>query len=240
MIEATRIVEVAEFDFAYEPTPWAFAEAEADRIAGYWAELCARKPALFNGRVLLLARRALAPRAAGGLRFSGAYFETDYANYVAWRDWGHPGERVENCFSMAALRAADGAFLLGEMAPHTMNAGQIYFPAGTPDPQDLLDGKVDLDGSARRELLEETGLRAEEASISSTWTVVFHPWRIACMKPMSLAVPADEAKARIEAFLRRDPRAELSRMHIVRRAADIDEARTPAFVAAYLRAAFGS
>ena len=99
-----------------------------------------------------------------------------------------------------------------------MNAGQIYFPAGTPDPQDLLDGKVDLDGSARRELLEETGLRAEEASISSTWTVVFHPWRIACMKPMSLAVPADEAKARIEAFLRRDPRAELSRMHIVRRA----------------------
>ena len=83
-------------------------------------------------------------------------------------------------------------------------------------------------------------MRAEEASISSTWTVVFHPWRIACMKPMSLAVPADEAKARIEAFLRRDPRAELSRMHIVRRAADIDEARTPAFVAAYLRAAFGS
>ena len=109
--------------------------------------------------MLLLARRELAPRAGGGLRFSGAYFETDYANYVAWRDWGHPGERVENCFSMAALRGADGAFLLGEMAPHTMNAGKIYFPAGTPDPADIFDGKVDLDGSARRELLEETGLR---------------------------------------------------------------------------------
>ena len=98
MIEATRIVEVAELDFAYEPTPWAFAEAEADRIAGYWAELCARKPALFNGRVLLLGRRELTPRAAGGLRFSGAYFETDYANYVAWRDWGHPGEPRRELF----------------------------------------------------------------------------------------------------------------------------------------------
>jgi hypothetical protein len=35
---------------------------------------------------------------------------------------------------MAALRGADGAFLLGEMAPHTTNGGQIYFLAGTPDP----------------------------------------------------------------------------------------------------------
>jgi 8-oxo-dGTP pyrophosphatase MutT (NUDIX family) len=240
VIEATRIVEVAELDFAYEPAPWGFAEAEADRIADHWAEQCAKKPALFNGRVLLLARRELAQRAGGGLRFSGAYIETDYANYVAWRDWGHPGERVENCFSMAALRTADGAFLLGEMAHHTLNAGKIYFPAGTPDPQDLFDGKVDLDGSARRELLEETGLRAEEASISTTWTVVFQPWRIACMKAMTLAVAADEAKASIDAFLRRDPGAELSRMHIVRGPEDIDEARTPAFVAAYLRAAFAA
>ncbi len=240
MIDAPRIVEVAELDFAYEPAPWSFVEAAAERVAGHWAELCARKPALFNGRVLLLARRELAQGADGGLRFTGAYFETDYANYVAWRDWGHPGERVDNCFSMAALRGADGAFLLGEMAPHTLNAGQIYFPAGTPDPQDLLDGRVDLDGSARRELLEETGLQAGEASAGKGWTVVFQPRRIACMKAMTLAVPADEARARIDDFLRRDPLAELSRMHIVRRVEDIDEARTPAFVAAYLRAAFGS
>jgi hypothetical protein len=45
---------------------------------------------------------------------------------------------------MAALRGADGAFLLGEMAPHTTNGGQIYFLAGTPDPSDVFDGKVDL------------------------------------------------------------------------------------------------
>src|SRR5208337_1583950 len=154
--------------------------------------------------------------------------------------FGRLGDAIENCFSMAALRGADGAFLLGEMAPHTMNAGKTYFPAGTPDPADIFDGKVDLDASARRELLEETGIAADEAAIRPDWTVVFAPGRIACMKLMTLAVPADQAKARVEAFLASDPSPEFARMHIVRSAEDIDEARTPTFVAAYLRAAFAS
>ena len=139
---------------------------------------------------------------------------------------------------MAALRGADGAFLLGEMAPHTVNGGQIYFPAGTPDPSDVFDGKVDLDASARRELLEETRVRAEEAIIGATWTVVGAGSRIACIKPMTLPLTADRAKARIEAFLAREARPELTRMHIVRSASDINEACMPIFVSAYLRAAF--
>jgi hypothetical protein len=70
------------------------------------------------------------------------------------------------------------------------------------------------------------------------WTLVFTPQRIACMKLMTLAVPAARAKARIDAFLARDPHAEFSRMHIVRSPRDIDEQRVPLFVAAYLRDAF--
>jgi hypothetical protein len=58
---------------------------------------------------------------------------TDYADFVAWRAIGDSDEPVVNCFAMAALRSADGAFLLGEMAPHTMNGGQIYFPSGITD-----------------------------------------------------------------------------------------------------------
>jgi 8-oxo-dGTP pyrophosphatase MutT (NUDIX family) len=234
-----RLVEVAELDFDLEQTPWPFATLHAASIAAHWNELRKAKPAIYNGRVLLMGRRELAPRADGELRLSGAFFETPYADFVAWRAFGHPGERVDNCFSMAALRSADGAFLLGEMAPHTMNGGQIYFPAGTPDPEDVFDGKVDFDASARRELLEETGLEAEEAATSPGWTVIFAPQRIACMKLMTLPVAADEAKERIEAFLALDPHSEFSRVHIVRGPDDIDEERTPAFVATYLRSAFG-
>ena len=54
----------------------------------------------------------------------------------------------------------------------------------------------------------------------------------------TLAVPAARAKARIDAHLARDPHAEFSRMHIVRSPRDIDGSRVPAFVAAYLSAAF--
>jgi 8-oxo-dGTP pyrophosphatase MutT (NUDIX family) len=234
----TRVVEVAELDFSIEPARWRFAEAEAEAIAAHWTRLCELKPAVYDGRILLLKRRELIRQADGELKLQGSFFETGYADFVAWRAFGHPGEPVENCFAMAALRGADGAFLLGEMASHTMNAGRIYFPAGTPDLGDVFGGRVDLDASARRELLEETGLDARETAVERGWFVVFSPSRVACMKPMTLAVAAEEAGSRVDAFLARDPRPELARMHIVRSVDDIDEARTPTFVTAYLRAAF--
>ena len=235
MSESARLLHVAELDLKFEPARWAFAERQAASIAAHWARLRKMKPALFNGRVLLLGRRVIETRPDGALRMRGAYFETDYADYLAWREFGHPGEPVDNCFAMAALRGADGAFLLGEMAPHTYSAGEIYFPAGTPDPNDIVDGRVDLEASVRRELVEETGIEAAETAIAPGWTLVFAPQRIACMKLMTLPVPATRAKARIDGFLASDPLAELSRMHIVRAPRDIDDARVPIFVSAYLR-----
>ena len=239
MTAAPDIVAVAELDFALEPFTWRFAETHRAAIESHWARVTAAKPAVFNGRILLMRRRALIRRSDGRLRLAGVYFEADYADFLAWRDFGFPGEPVENGFSMAALRSADGAFLLGEMAAHTANAGRIYFPAGTPDLKDVFDGRVDLDASARRELLEETGVSPAEATIRPGWTVVFAKQRVACLKDMTLAAPAEDAKARIDAFLARDPDSELSRMHIVRRLADIDRERTPDFLVAYLEAALG-
>jgi hypothetical protein len=234
----SQVLDVAELDLVHRPESWAFAEAEAARIAAHWASRRAEKPRLFNGRVLLLGRHQLVRRADGQWKLSGAYFETDYANFLAWRDFGFPGPAVANAFSMAALRGADGAFLLGEMAAHTANAGNIYFPAGTPDVNDVFDGRVDLEASALRELFEETGVAAGETSFGPGWRVVYAPPRIACMKVMTLAMPAANAKSRIEGFLASESEPELARMHIVRDPRDIDEARMPAFVAEFLRAAF--
>jgi 8-oxo-dGTP pyrophosphatase MutT (NUDIX family) len=236
--EPTRLLKVGELDLTFEPTRWAFAQRQATSIATHWGRLTKAKPSLFNGRVLLLGHSVIETRPDGVLRLKGVYFETDYADFLAWTDFGHPGERVDNCFAMAALRSDDGAFLLGEMAHHTYNAGQIYFPAGTPDPDDVFDDRVDLEASARRELLEETGLLAAETDIAPGWTLVITPQRIACMKLMTFPLPAARLKARIEAFLARDPLAEFSRVHIVRDPDDIDEARVPIFVADYLRYAF--
>src|SRR6516164_11744988 len=84
---------------------------------------------------------------------------TDYASFLAWRDWGCPTVDVFNIFAAAALQSADGAFLLGRMAPSTSAAGQWVFPSGTPDPDDINStGSLDLVGNVGRELFEETGL----------------------------------------------------------------------------------
>jgi 8-oxo-dGTP pyrophosphatase MutT (NUDIX family) len=237
-VNASRLVEVAELDLRLAARPWPFAQAEAARIEAHWRARKSAQPRLYNGRVLLLARHALETRADGARILRGAYFETDYAAFLAWRDFGFPDARVCNGFSMAALVAEDGAFLLGEMAAHTANAGAIYFPSGTPDPKDVVAGRVDLQRSATRELLEETGIAADEVAFGPAWTLVYAPPRIACMKIMRLSAPAEAIKARIDAFLADDPEAELATMHVVRGREDIDEQRSPRFVVDFLRYAF--
>ena len=140
---------------------------------------------------------------------------------------------------MAALKSADGAFLLGEMAEHTANAGRIYFAAGTPDPSDVFDGRVDLLASVKRELEEETGISASETDFDDSWTVVYQPPLVACMKIMRVTESAEALQARIHAFLARETTPELARMHIARRLGDIPSDRSAAFVTDFLRYAFG-
>ncbi len=55
---------------------------------------------------------------------------------------------------------------------------------------------------------------------------------------MTFPAPAATLKARIDAYLARDPHAEFLRMHVIPGPRDIDETRVPIFVAAYLRNAF--
>jgi 8-oxo-dGTP pyrophosphatase MutT (NUDIX family) len=230
-----RIFEVAELDLAYEPAPWAFAQSHADAIAAHWARRKAILPRLFDGRVLLLRRYAFATRDDGATILRGAYFETDFKAFLAWRDFGFPDPNVCNCFSMAALRSSDGAFLLGEMAPHTANAGSVYFASGTPDRSDVFDARVDLTASVRRELHEETGISSDEVAMASGWTIVYAPPRVACMKIMQMAETAERIEARVAAFLANDPNAELARLHIVSSRRDIDAINCPPFVADFLR-----
>lgn len=223
---------VRELDLAVRGEPWAFARDNRYSIAAHFAQLKARIPQLFNGRILL----ARNPRIEGD-RFCADYFEAGFADFMAWRDWGFPDTTVVNAFGMGALRAADGAFLLGEMGPHTANAGRVYFAAGTPDPSDVAGDRMDIAGSIAREVAEETGLTADDYVAASGWTIVRDGHRVAVMRALHSPLAAEALRARIVAALAGQPEPELSAIHIVRGAADITAAM-PAFVEAYLRRAF--
>ena len=136
-----------------------------------------------------------------GDRFSASYFETDFASFLAWRDWGFPDPAVFNGFGMGALRCADGAFVLGEMGQHTSNAGRIYFPSGTPDLDDIRDGTVDISGSVARELEEETGLAPPTIAATRIGTASPPGTAVAMIRILRVDMPGEALRGRIEGNL---------------------------------------
>jgi 8-oxo-dGTP pyrophosphatase MutT (NUDIX family) len=230
---APTVFRVDRLDLTFAPRPWAFAIEQRAGIDAFFAKLQREKPAIWNGRVLLLHTYVV----ENGL-FRGSYFETDYASLAAWGRWGRPAAAaVHDCFGAAAILSADGAYLLGRMAPHTFQAGNIYFPAGTPDPSDIVGGKVDLDFSVRRELKEETGLDAAEFTAEPGWTAVVDGGLIVMIKNFRSEQSAEVLRTRILGQLAREEQPEFSDIRIVRRPSDFDPAM-PGFVKAFLAQRF--
>jgi 8-oxo-dGTP pyrophosphatase MutT (NUDIX family) len=229
-MQEPQIVQVAAIDCDFEPQPWVWAERQGPAIDAHWAQRQAANPHIFDGRVLLLHRGQVE-----GTTFRGAYLETRFSRLLAWRDFGYPDPSIRNCFGMAALASADGAYIVGEMAAHTANPGRVYFPSGTPDPSDLTAGKVDLDGSVRRELAEETGLSVNDVVFDKGWTLVMNRAGVACMKPVRCHEKADDIAARIHQNLARQTNPELAAIRILRHRRDMEGLDMPALTIAYLQ-----
>ncbi len=224
-----EIFQLDRVEIAVEPWSWQFALARRDEIERYFTSVQREQTGVWNGRVLLLNRYAIRN---GALR--GSCFETDYASFLAWRDWGFPDPSVYNFFVAAALRAADGAYLVGEMAPDTAAAGLIYFPCGTPEPDDVRAGGVfDLHGNLGRELLEETGLVIDELDAEPGWSVVRDRGFLGMIKQLSARQGAQELRSRIMRRIAGDERPEFVDIRILRGPADLDP-RMPPFVIAFL------
>ena len=161
----------------------------APDIDAHFAGKQREKPKIWNGRVLLGRNPVFTAD-----RFSADYFETDFASFLAWRDWGFPDNNVFNGSGMGALRA-DGAFVLGEMGAHTANAGRIYFPSGTPDLDDIGGGTVDIAGSVAREVEEETGLTAADYRADAHWDCVVPGHAIAMIRILDVIFPGEALRA---------------------------------------------
>jgi len=226
-------IEIAALDrteIVLEPWSWRFAAERRDEIDRHFVEVQRRRPGVWNGRILLLQRYAIA-----GAVLRGACFEADYASFCAWCDWKFPDPNVYNVFAAAALRGADGAFVLGEMARSTFNAGLLTFPCGTPEPADLDMGRVlDLGANLNRELMEETGLPIAELKPEPGWTMVRDRSYLALVRQVVAPLDAEALRARIVRNLAHQQAPEFVGVRIVRSPCDFDPAM-PGFITAYLR-----
>lgn len=212
---------------------WAWARDNEAAIAAAWERRRAARPAMFDGIVLMACAHAIRD---GIARLD--LFEARYSQFVAFRDGGDFGGPVGNAFAAIVPWGADGAVLVGEMGAHTANAGQLYFPCGTPDRDDVRGAEVDLAGSAEREFAEETGL-ALPVDAAGEWFLLEGEGQFAFLRPVRFPETADSLAVRAEAHRRAEADPELASLRILRGPADLDSARMPGFVRAYLGQAFG-
>jgi 8-oxo-dGTP pyrophosphatase MutT (NUDIX family) len=233
MMQTPRVFHIDSLDLCFTPKPWAFADERRAEIDAHFNALKREKPDVWNGRVLLMYDRAVEN---GVLR--GQYLETDYASFSAWCHWDRPAAGVGDCFSAAAIMSADGAFLLGVMSSHTFNGGRVYFPCGTPDPGIIVDGKVDLGLSLRRELKEETGLDMTAFEVEPGWTMAVDGALIAQIKILRSNEMATALRGRILEYLASEERPELTDIRIVRGPGDFDPAM-PGYAITFLTSWFG-
>ncbi len=220
---------VDRLDFAFSPWTWPFAERRRTAIAQFFDNLRENKPALWNGKLLLLRDASVA-----GATMSGTFFETDYAAMLAALAWDAMGNEVKSCFPAAAVLSADGAFILGEMAEYTQNAGQVLLPCGSVERGDASDDRVDLFATLRRELLEETGIAADSLAATAGWYAVGTGALLPLIKVMRAAAPADELRRRICANLADQQDPEFCKIVAVRDASELDP-QVPHWVSAFLR-----
>ncbi len=215
------------------PYEWPWARDNAERIAAHWERRRAARPALFDGIVLL----SCACTVEGGVARVDL-FEARFSQFVAYRDGGAFDGAVANAFAAIVPWGADGAVLVGEMGAHTANAGQLYFPCGTPDRDDLRGETVDLAAARRGNSPRRPGCRCRttrRGSGSSSTGRGSSPSCAPCASPRR-ARPCARGP-RPTAAAEADP--ELAALRLLRGPADLDPQRMPASCGSIWRRAFG-
>ncbi len=219
------VVEINACDLTVTEAPWAWAEENAAAIRRFWNRAVAEKPAMFNGGILMLCRHDI----DDGV-FHGEVLKTDFASLLYWKDKAMPDDAgVRNVFGCAVVRSSDGHLLFGHMGAHTAVAGRVYPMAGTPDLNDIADGKLDIEGSISRELQEESGLKAEDANRHPGFLYIEDGGMSALCAVFEYDSPSRELKTRMMQHIDLQDESELDDIVVFRRAAFHVHHRMPGF-----------
>jgi 8-oxo-dGTP pyrophosphatase MutT (NUDIX family) len=190
--EAPHMLQVSSADIRVIEGSHPFCLSDADEIATNWQREVAANPALFDGEMIF--HRTL--RLVDG-RIEGEAHVVPYSAFLWWR---RKTDRRggSHLFCYPVLVSADGALVAITMGEHTANPGQVYFAAGSLEPQDVVDGRCDMEANMQREVLEETGFDLSACASERHFHVVRLNHTVALCRLYHFDIDADEMAARIE------------------------------------------
>lgn len=146
------ILPVRSVTVRLEPPPHPFERDNPAEIEAHWSRATAANPHLFDGQVALLA--GLSWRDAA---LSGRCHLVRYATFLYWRST-RPAGVAGHAYTHAMLVGSDNALVAIRMGAGTVNAGKVYFAAGSFEAADFSGGEADPEFNMRREVMEETGI----------------------------------------------------------------------------------
>lgn len=191
-----------------------------------WQREVAVNPAIYDGEIYLAAEAEL----TDGV-LNASYQRTSFRSLLYWRR-DKSADKPFHIFGSGVIVSSDNQLLLGQMAAHNAVAGRIYFPAGSNDDQDIVDGQVDFAGNARREVLEETGIDLKDALRTGGYALVLSERSLALFRCYYFDRSGDELLAQATGMIEAQEQPELSRVLMVGQGGLLD-ARSPAYVHAF-------
>lgn len=157
---------------------------------------------------------------------TGTCHAVRYSTFLYWRGMIEESG-AEHCFAHAMLVSSDNALVAVRMGSHTVNAGQVYFAAGSFEPEDFRDGRADIHYNMAREVAEETGLDISEARHADSYLCYSANGRTALFRRYDLDATADDIAERITEFVAQEAEPEITGPVVIRDARDLPDDLAP-------------
>lgn len=207
-----EVFDIDLLDLSVHAGEHPFHSGNREAISRNWAAEQAANPALYDGSMVLFSSLRI-----GTGEMVGAGHIVPYSTFLFWRRQAEP-DCGYHLFAFPVVLSADGAMIAVEMGAHTANAGRVYCPAGSLDGSDIVDGKVDVDGNMRREVLEETGLSLADAVVDPQLRAYRRGRRVTMFRVFRLPLSTEAIFERIAAHMAVDEEQEISRAVAIRSA----------------------
>ncbi|AIC27981.1 NUDIX hydrolase domain-containing protein [Rhizobium etli bv. mimosae str. IE4771] len=192
--EAT-VFPIAGVDLRVLPGTHPFVTAEEAAIRENWAKETAANPALFDGRLVFQQRLSFSQEG-----IAGEGYVTPFSAFMWWRRQPQRQGGL-HIFAYPVLESSEGALVAIRMGAHTANPGQVYFAAGSLEPEDIIDGRCDIEANMRREVHEETGLDLADAVAGEGLFASRARRTVTLLRLFRFDMTADEMVKRIEAHM---------------------------------------